>query len=83
MILRLPLSSQGLISLTPLIFQAALQRAGVKASEAVHIGDQYKLDVVGARGVGINPIPIDRYNLYPEVTDCPRIRNLTEIAEYL
>ena len=67
----------------PLIFQTALQRAGVEASEVVHVGDQYKLDVVGARGVGINPILIDRYNLYPEVSDCPRICNLTEIAEYL
>lgn len=67
----------------PSIFQAALQRAGVEASEAVHVGDQYKLDVVGAREVGINPILIDRYDLYPEVKDCPRIRNLTELAEYL
>jgi putative hydrolase of the HAD superfamily len=67
----------------PLIFQAALQRAVVDASEAVHVGDQYKMDVVGARGVGINPILIDRYNLYPEVSDCPRIRNLSELADYL
>ena len=68
---------------SPLIFQAALQRAGVDASEAVHVGDQYKMDVVGARGVGVNPILIDRYNLYPEGSDCPRIRNLTELAGYL
>lgn len=68
---------------SPSIFQAALQRAGVEASAAVHVGDQYKLDVVGAREVGINPILIDRYNLYPEVKDCPRIRSLTELAKYL
>ena len=67
----------------PSIFQAALQRAGVVAAEAVHVGDQYDLDVAGARGVGINPILIDRYNLYPEVSDCPRVRNLTELAGYL
>ena len=67
----------------PIIFQAALQRAGVDASEAVHVGDQYKMDVVGARGVGITPILIDRYNLYPEVRDCPRIHSLTELADYL
>jgi len=65
------------------IFLAALQRAGVNASEAVHIGDQYKIDVVGARGVGISPILIDRYDLYPKVTDCPRIHSLTELAGYL
>lgn len=67
----------------PPIFLAALRQAGVKASEAVHVGDQYKIDIVGARGAGINPILIDRYNLYPEVTDCPRIHNLTELANYL
>ena len=67
----------------PAIFLAALERVGVNASEAVHVGDQYKLDVVGARGVGITPILIDRYDLYPEVSDCPRIRNLSELAQYL
>jgi len=67
----------------PPIFLAALERAGVNASEVVHVGDQYKLDVVGARGVGITPILIDRYDLYPEVSDCPRIRSLTELAQYL
>ena len=67
----------------PPIFLAALDRAKVNASEAVHVGDQYKIDVVGARRVGITPILIDRYNLYPEVSDCPRIRSLTEVVEYL
>ena len=67
----------------PPIFLAALQRAGVNASEAVHVGDQYKLDVIGARGVGIAPVLIDRYDLYPEVSDCPRIHRLTELAEHL
>jgi HAD superfamily hydrolase (TIGR01549 family) len=67
----------------PAIFLAALQRAGVNADQAIHVGDQYKLDVVGARGVGINPILIDRYDLSPEVSDCPRIRSLTELTQYL
>jgi len=67
----------------PPIFLAALDRAKVEASQAVHVGDQYKLDVVGAREVGISPILIDRYDLYPEVSDCSRIRDLTELAQYL
>ncbi len=67
----------------PPIFLAALQKAGVTPSEAVHVGDQYQLDVVGARGVGINPLLLDRYNLYPEVNDCPRIHSLTKLVEYL
>lgn len=67
----------------PAIFQHALQRAGVAADEAIHVGDQYTVDVVGARGVGIAPILLDRSGMYPEVTDCPRIQSLTELTEYL
>ena len=67
----------------PPIFLAALERAGVNASEAVYVGDQYQTDVLGARGVGITPILIDRYDLLPEVSDCPRIHSLTEVAQYL
>ncbi|MCK5434223.1 MAG: HAD-IA family hydrolase, partial [Dehalococcoidales bacterium] len=65
------------------IFLAALERAGIDVSEAVYIGDQYQTDVEGARGVGINPILIDRYDLSPQVSDCPRIHSLTELAQYL
>lgn len=65
------------------IFLAALDRARVKAFEALHVGDQYQLDVVGARGAGINPILIDRYDLYPEVSNCPRIRTLTGLTQHL
>ncbi len=67
----------------PAIFLAALDRAGVSASEAVHVGDQYKLDVVGARGAGITPILIDRFDFNRDVTDCPRIRSLIEVIQYL
>jgi len=66
----------------PPIFLAALDRAGVDASEAVYVGDQYQTDVLGARGVGITPILIDRYDLVPEVSDCPRIHSLAELVEY-
>ncbi len=67
----------------PPIFLAALERSGAKANEAMHVGDQYDSDVMGARGVGINPVLIDRDDLFPYVTDCPRIRSLTELERYL
>ncbi len=67
----------------PPIFRAALQRAGVKAAEAVHVGDQYKIDITGARGVGISPILLDRYDQYSDVKDCPRIKTLPEVVQYL
>ena len=67
----------------PPIFLAALERAGVSASEAIHVGDQYHSDVVGAKGVGINPLLLDRDGFWEGVNDCPRIRSLGEIVNHL
>jgi len=67
----------------PPIFLAALERAGVSAAEAIHVGDQYHSDVVGARGVGISPLLLDRDGFWEGVNDCPRIRSLSEIVDYL
>jgi len=67
----------------PPIFLAALERAGVSAPEAIYVGDQYQTDVLGAVGVGIKPILIDRFDLETEVSDCPRIRSLAELPGYL
>ena len=67
----------------PEIFLAALKKAGVKPDEAVYIGDFYEQDVVGARGVGMLPVLLDRNGWFPEIKDCPRIKNLSEIINYL
>ncbi len=65
------------------IFHTALERAGVPPSEAIHVGDQYRIDVVGAQGVGIQALLIDRDDFYPHISDCPRIRSLSQVADYL
>ena len=67
----------------PPIFLAALERAGVGAPEAVYVGDQYQTDVLGAKGVGIKPVLIDRFDLESDVDDCPRIHSLEELPGYL
>ncbi len=67
----------------PEIFLMALKKAGVESSEAVHVGDQYKIDAVGAMRAGIKPVIIDRYDMYPEITDCPRIQTLDELFTYI
>ena len=67
----------------PLIFLAALDGAGVEASESVYVGDQYSCDVVGARGVGMKPVLVDRYDLFPGVNDCVRIRSLAELVTHI
>lgn len=67
----------------PAIFLAALKRAKVAAAEAIHVGDQYNVDVIGARGVNIKPLLLDRYGYYEHITDCPRISSLYEVVDYL
>jgi putative hydrolase of the HAD superfamily len=67
----------------PEIFMAALKKAQVKPEESIYVGDQYHLDIVGARGVGIKAVLIDRNNYSPDITDCPRIRSLNEITQYV
>ena len=63
----------------PIFFQAALQRANVAAVETIHIGDQYKSDVQGARGVSIRPVLINRtgHDLAPN--DCHQIESLSDL----
>ena len=67
----------------PEIFLAALEKAQVKPEEALYVGDQYDLDVVGAHGVGMKAVLLDRSDYFTETTDCPRIHSLTEIVEYI
>jgi len=67
----------------PPIFLAALERAEVGADEAIHVGDQYQSDVVGARAAGINPILLDRHGFWRHLADCPRIATLADIPDYL
>ena len=67
----------------PEIFLAALDRAQAKAEEAIYVGDQYDMDILGARGVGMKAVLIDRNDYSPDVTDCPRIHSLSEIVEYV
>lgn len=67
----------------PEIFLTALEKAGIKADEAIYAGDSYEQDIIGARGVGMHPVLIDRNNWFPEITDCPRICNLSEIVDYI
>ena len=50
----------------PAIFHAALDRAGVAAADAVHVGDSVHADVEGALRVGITPVLLDRRRRYAE-----------------
>jgi putative hydrolase of the HAD superfamily len=62
----------------PAPFRLALQRANRAPRECLHVGDSFEVDVVGARGVGIEPILVDRKMRYSR-TDCITIRDLNGI----
>jgi putative hydrolase of the HAD superfamily len=64
------------------IFEIACGKAGVQPHEAVHVGDLYEIDIVGARGAGITPVlfdPDDRI----EGVDCDRIAAIPELLTWL
>ena len=48
----------------PAIFRIALERAAVAPGEAMHVGDLYPVDVVGARRAGIEPVLLDPLGRY-------------------
>ena len=64
----------------PRTYYAALEPLAIDPARAVHIGDQPKSDVVGARGVGMGAVLIDRYNRH-NGTDIPKVNSLTEFAD--
>ena len=67
----------------PEIFLEALKRAGVQPTEALYVGDQYQVDVLGANGAGMKGILLDRNNHYQKIKDCPKIQNLTGVLGFL
>ena len=70
---------------SPLMFRAALERAGVRASEAVMVGDQLDTDIEGAAGAGIESVlvltgldrPAKRKGLIGSV------ENVDDLADFL
>ena len=64
------------------IFNYTLAAVGVSAAEAVHVGDTYEADIVGARNVGIRPILLDRDGTQTGRWD-ETVQSLTELFEML
>jgi putative hydrolase of the HAD superfamily len=67
----------------PEIFRYALKKAGVKPADAVYVGDQYRVDIVGAKGAGLQGILIDRDNYHQEKLDCVKIKSLKNLINCL
>ncbi len=67
----------------PEIFRYAMQKGRVEPAESIYVGDQYQVDVIGSRAAGMKGILLDRVGYYKNKLDCPVIRSLKEITEYL
>jgi len=66
----------------PQIFRIALERAGAPPQAAVHVGDVYEVDVIGARAAGIEPIFLTTTG-GAAPADVTVIRSFTELTRAL
>jgi HAD superfamily hydrolase (TIGR01549 family) len=69
---------------SPTLYNMALERANAIPDYTIHIGDSYIHDVLGARGVGITPILLDRTaTLTENKVDCLLVHSLDELLDLL
>jgi putative hydrolase of the HAD superfamily len=69
---------------SPKLYDMALERANAIPDYAIHIGDSYIHDVLGARAVGITPILLDRAETLTEnKVDCLLVHSLYELLDLL
>ncbi len=66
----------------PRLFREALRQAGAVAATALHVGDWYELDVLGARAAGMQALLFDHAGRHPDA-DCPRVQTFDALAAYL
>lgn len=64
------------------IFEIAAGRLGFAPEDGLHVGDDYRSDVVGSRAAGLTPVLLDRNERYAE-TDCIRICSLDRLLDVL
>ncbi len=73
---------EGLQKPDPEIFRRALSRLELEPSRAIYAGDIPEVDVLGARGAGMEGVLVDAFNDY-EGTDWPRVRSVAELIDKL
>ena len=73
-------TEEGIEKPDPRLFDIALERTGGTRDAAIHCGDLYHVDVVGARAAGLPAVLLDPVGLYAHA-DCPRVPSLTAFAD--
>jgi len=66
----------------PRIFRHAAALLGVETRDAVHVGDLYSVDVVGARAAGARAILLDPVGAWT-IDDCPKARDVDAAARLI
>ena len=64
----------------PRMFKEAVRRVGVTAPETLYVGDQYQIDILGARGAGLKGLLLDRYGSCNEIPAVEKITSLEELT---
>jgi len=67
----------------PEIFRYAMQKGRVQPNESIYVGDQYHVDMAGAKAAGMKGILLDRVDYYREKLDTPRIKSLKELIKFI
>jgi len=62
------------------IFNRALSHHRLRADEALHVGDSYEADIMGAQGAGLAPVLVDRRNSAQGTAGYLRVKSLVEIV---
>jgi putative hydrolase of the HAD superfamily len=72
----------GLEKPDPRIFALGLEQAGTTPARTLYVGDIYTVDVVGARGAGLDAALLDTFGVYRDV-DCPRLLTLGDVLKLI
>jgi len=72
----------GLEKPSPVMFNLALKKLGVKSDEAAYFGDSLERDIEGAANVGIKPFwYVAEKNVGDAPVDCVKVRSYREVAD--
>ncbi len=67
----------------PRIFYFALEKTGALADESLMVGDDYPVDIEGARRIGMDQVFFDPESLSPENGSTYKIKDLKELCDFL
>ena len=80
---RMTSAEAGVTKPHPGIFDRAVLKTGFPNHEVLYVGDQYQIDVLGARGAGLRALLIDRLGSFDDVPSADKIQSLTDISAHL